>query len=298
MQNHYDRQSLTGPYPFPISDLGNILYWFDTPDINITVPKKSFDFSPQPGHSHNSYEFLIPYTPMSHIGVEKRTISVDRNTLIPINPQQPHGPKDMMQGCFLVSIHISRLFLCSVAEHAYDKTNVYFENESVQLDNTTVALMHSFMEEANQKQAGYEFFLECLASQLSINFMRKLKNNLPLGKENLKSGGKESIKKVIEYMNEYYNHPHSSEQIARVANLSTYHFIRTFKSETGKTPQDFLMDIKIKKAREMLQTRNYTVTEICFLCGFTNHSHFTKVFKRKMGISPSDYRKELTGMSD
>jgi len=45
--------------------------------------------------------------------------------------------------------------------------------------------------------------------------------------------------------------------------LSPYHFIRVFKAQTGKTPNQYLLDIKIKKAREMLGQRRHSVTEVC-----------------------------------
>ncbi len=72
--------------------------------------------------------------------------------------------------------------------------------------------------------------------------------------------------------------------------MSPYHFIRIFKNETGKTPYEYLVDIKIEKACSLLRRSNLSVTEICFLCGFNSSSHFSTVFKQKIGVSPSMYR--------
>lgn len=90
---------------------------------------------------------------------------------------------------------------------------------------------------------------------------------------------------------ENYTKEYSLEEVAQLANLSPYYFIKVFKTQTGKTPYDFLVDIKINKACTLLKTSSNTITEICEYCGFSNSSHFTNVFKRKMGVSPSEYRK-------
>ncbi|MFZ5642647.1 MAG: helix-turn-helix domain-containing protein [Bacillota bacterium] len=76
-----------------------------------------------------------------------------------------------------------------------------------------------------------------------------------------------------------------------MANLSSYYFIRVFKAQMGKTPYEYLLDIKMEKAREMLKQRNHTITEICYECGFNSISHFTTAFKRKVGVTPTYYRK-------
>lgn len=92
---------------------------------------------------------------------------------------------------------------------------------------------------------------------------------------------------------ENYTGNYSLQEVSRVANLSPYHFIRVFRAETGKTPYDFLLDVKIEKSKEMLKSVSKTVTDACFGCGFNNISHFTVAFKKRVGVTPSDYRKSL-----
>jgi len=77
-----------------------------------------------------------------------------------------------------------------------------------------------------------------------------------------------------------------------MANFSPYHFIRVFKSETGTTPYDYLLNSKIEKAKKILEEEEKPITEVCFLCGFFNPSHFSTTFKKKVGISPYKYRRQ------
>lgn len=101
---------------------------------------------------------------------------------------------------------------------------------------------------------------------------------------------KENINRAVEYLCENFNREYHLTDVVRVANLSPYHFTRVFKAQTGKTPGDYLLDIRVEKAREMLRTTDQTITEICFQCGFRNLSHFATVFKKKMSVSSSEYR--------
>lgn len=100
-----------------------------------------------------------------------------------------------------------------------------------------------------------------------------------------------NINYSIRFIQENLQNEFSMEEAAKVANLSTYHFIRVFKSQTGKTPYEFFMDAKMQKAKEMLKDHTKAITEICSSLGFSSSSHFARVFKKATGLAPSEYRK-------
>lgn len=104
-------------------------------------------------------------------------------------------------------------------------------------------------------------------------------------------GVNESIKKAIDFLWEHYNCKFSLQDAAKAANLSKFHFIRVFKTETGKTPHEYFIDIKLEKARQLLKYSKKNMTEICDICGFSDSSQFTSVFKSRHSITPSEYRK-------
>ncbi len=72
--------------------------------------------------------------------------------------------------------------------------------------------------------------------------------------------------------------------------VSKYHLIRLFKRYYGQTPNQFLMQIRIKKAKEFLGA-GMSVTDTCFQVGFKSLGSFSSLFTLKVGISPSQYRK-------
>lgn len=79
------------------------------------------------------------------------------------------------------------------------------------------------------------------------------------------------------------------EEIARVACLSPYHFLRTYKSSFGITPYQELLDVRLEKARRLMsfEKNNFTLGRIAIESGFNNLSSFSKAFRQKFKISPS-----------
>ena len=80
-------------------------------------------------------------------------------------------------------------------------------------------------------------------------------------------------------------------EIADEACYSKFHFIRTFRSIYGKTPHQYLTAVRIEKAKELLE-RGLSVTEACLAVGFDGLGSFTGLFKRRVGMTPSEYRRQ------
>lgn len=80
-------------------------------------------------------------------------------------------------------------------------------------------------------------------------------------------------------------------EIANEACYSKFHFIRTFKSIYGKTPHQYLTAVRVDQAKDMLQDGR-SVTEACFAVGFDSLGSFTGLFKRRTGLTPSEYQRQ------
>ena len=80
------------------------------------------------------------------------------------------------------------------------------------------------------------------------------------------------------------------EQIARMANLSNFYFIRLFKAAFGKTPHQYILDCRIGLAKDLLCSSFLPISEISQRCGFSTQSHFTSAFRQTTGESPRAYR--------
>ncbi|HAX50535.1 MAG TPA: DNA-binding response regulator, partial [Lachnospiraceae bacterium] len=76
-----------------------------------------------------------------------------------------------------------------------------------------------------------------------------------------------------------------------IAGFNPTYFSSLFKKETGTTFMEYLLEIRLNKAKELLKETNLSVAAICERVGYTDLKHFQKIFKREMEVSPNQYRK-------
>ena len=79
-------------------------------------------------------------------------------------------------------------------------------------------------------------------------------------------------------------------QLAALAGLSLFHFIRAFRSAVGETPHQYLRARRIERAKELLVTTPMPITEICDAIGFQSLGSFSSLFRRLTGETPAEYR--------
>lgn len=100
-----------------------------------------------------------------------------------------------------------------------------------------------------------------------------------------------TIKKSVEYINENYADPQiCSETIASFSNITPTYFRRIFKKIHSVTPNKYINNLRINKAKIMLENTDYTIDEIAYRCGYNDYSYFSKVFYTHTGLAPSIYR--------
>jgi YesN/AraC family two-component response regulator len=103
------------------------------------------------------------------------------------------------------------------------------------------------------------------------------------------------IRHAIDFMNKNLNLKLSLNQISKEAGYSPTYFTTLFKKETNYSPLSYFSHLKIVKACEFLDYTRIKVKEISFTLGYTDPYYFTKDFKKKMGMSPRQYRKRVGG---
>jgi AraC family transcriptional regulator len=87
-------------------------------------------------------------------------------------------------------------------------------------------------------------------------------------------------------------HPLTLGEMARVACLSPNHFLRSFKQFFRQTPHQYLTDLRLERAEELLAGTELPITEICFAIGFESLGSFSTLFRRRTGVSPRAYRRD------
>lgn len=101
----------------------------------------------------------------------------------------------------------------------------------------------------------------------------------------------DSVHKVKEYTAENLNENLTIKDLAKSVNMSSSHFSRVFKQQTGFSPYDYILISRLNRAKYLLQTTNMTIASVAYEVGFNSESNFIYYFTENEGISPGKFRK-------
>jgi len=100
------------------------------------------------------------------------------------------------------------------------------------------------------------------------------------------------IEKVNEYIQENLYQNIKIKEVAELVNMSETAFSHFFKKRTQRSFSDYITDLKVGNAARHLIETEKNISEICYECGFNNISNFNRIFKKKLGLTPSDFRSQ------
>ena len=100
-----------------------------------------------------------------------------------------------------------------------------------------------------------------------------------------------NFESIIGFIHTNYNLNYTDDYLASMCNLSTYHFIHTFKRVTGLPPKAYISQIRMNKAKELLCMTRLNMNEIANIIGYDNPLYFSRVFRNQCFCSPTEYRK-------
>ncbi|QDE38359.1 helix-turn-helix transcriptional regulator [Luteibacter pinisoli] len=98
-------------------------------------------------------------------------------------------------------------------------------------------------------------------------------------------------RRALAFMEQRLDQSFPVSDVADACGLSVNHFSRAFRRSLGKPPHRWLLDRRIARARELLQTTSLSLADIALACGFAEQSHFTRVFARLVGMPPGAWRR-------
>jgi AraC-like DNA-binding protein len=98
-----------------------------------------------------------------------------------------------------------------------------------------------------------------------------------------------ALRRVRTYIEDHIGEHISLDQLAREAGVSRFHFARQFRLSTGESPMGYLRRARIERSKSILQTRGATIAEVAARLGFSDQSHFTRIFGRLVGVSPGSF---------
>ncbi|NER82759.1 MAG: helix-turn-helix transcriptional regulator [Leptolyngbya sp. SIO1D8] len=94
----------------------------------------------------------------------------------------------------------------------------------------------------------------------------------------------------LRYLHQHYHHPLDVAQLAQLEGYNRAYYSEWFKAQTGKSPQAYLQDLRLKQAQELLQYTDLPIYQIAQQVGFEQASSLTRLFRQRQGITPQRYR--------
>jgi len=247
--------------------------------------------------SYRTYEFARHFHSVSAIGVVERgcmrcycrgaTHILPPGTILLFNPGEVHAPGPAHSDGWIFRIfffeeNLFRARSIDVARDVLRFAKPFVEDR--RLANSLLRL--------HCKLETHGTALDIESSMLEV--FAQLTQKHTCVPEHIQGSGieKAKIKRVKEYLDVYYRRDITLGELAAIAQFSPYHMLRTFRSSVGLTPHAYLIQIRIEEGRRLLRAGN-SISDVSASTGFTDQSHFTRHFKRIMGVTPGQYLPQL-----
>lgn len=105
------------------------------------------------------------------------------------------------------------------------------------------------------------------------------------------------IQVVVDYLTPHLNEPFTIQSLSEMAQVSQTSFRRLFKAHTGKSPSDYIRELRMTSAARMLLTSDREIAEIGYQVGFSDANYFSRTFRQVFGVSPHQYRRISRGQT-
>lgn len=190
-----------------------------------------------------------------------------------------------------LSVDFSQKHLSQMAVELNLSSNIEMkEMVSPKKDLLIQQLSLAFLSESEKQETASRLYSESIAHTLMFHLIKNYTN--ADFQEKSFSGGLpgNKLRRVTEFINDNLEQDLTLTEIAQVAGLSHFHFARAFRKTMGITPQQYITNRRIEKAKELLAKSNLPIVEVGFQTGFKNQSHFTTLFRKFTSLTPKIWR--------
>lgn len=261
--------------------------------IVLNHPNANFNY---PIHYHSDYEInLVMDTAGTRI-IGDSIEAFNSPDLVMIGPNLPHAWRgNIVEGNHVITIQFSdKLLSFPILEKRLFgpiKQLLFNAQRGISFSDQTKEMMKEKIIQLTHMQGFYtvlEFF--AILNELSVSPQKTLVSNLYDTSDIVRTSKSRRITKVCEYVEQNVIEPIRLSDVASLVNMSESAFSHFFKKKTNCTFIDYVTNLRIAKACQLLSDTTDTVAEICYTCGFNNQSNFIRIFKKKKGSTPNEYR--------
>lgn len=166
----------------------------------------------------------------------------------------------------------------------------YIFRENPEARSSVAECISQIHREASEKQSGYELAVNMLIKKLLLILIRNDTRGLLADQDRIE---RIRLKPVLDFVEANIDGRIAVEEVCGLANMSYYYFVKFFKKIMGQSFTEYVNFRKIKRAEQLLLTRDISVSEVGDLIGMANMAHFYKMFKRFNGCSPKEFQRKM-----
>jgi len=249
-------------------------------------------------HAHDFVEFSIVTSGQTHYNIKGSHYTLEKNDVMIFNPGI-HHQELITPDTVCTQLHIG------IANLNIDRMS---PNYMRALDGAPILSVKKYNEEFTQcyneivkeqrlRQLGHSFVLKSLVMKLIIILYREMDrcSSPPFHQADqlISNDKKVIVQSLIDYMSYYYMEDISLSYLSTVMHISPAYISKIFKEETGSSPIQYLIEIRLEKAKSLLVSSSLPIQEIAEAVGYKDAYYFSKLFKKYYDLSPSAYRNKL-----
>lgn len=251
----------------------------DDNNSHLLLTDQRYHFFPK--HYHETYSIAMLFNGAKNFSTKHESGILDENNLATMNPGEIHyGDSVTKEGWNQAVILFDRKSADKFIEENDLKAQELVFCKTIKNNLKYRAEMqevyYSIANSENEMEKEQHF-----QTMLGLVFSKEKEKNVQKVYSNI-SG----IRKTIELMNEEPSAKHTLDELAETADMSKFHFLRTFKDATGMTPHAYLNVLRVERARMKMLTTSLNLADISAECGFSDQAHFTRAYKKVYGTPP------------
>lgn len=250
------------------------------------VKSPNYKFS---GESHNFYELTYVDHGNLNTVVEGKTYTLNDYDCMIYGPKQFHTQQIVKD--------TSCSYLTVIFNMNTDESELIL-NKVIKCNNEIHRALKKFIDVSSSDNRYSKTLMLCYLQEiiillLQLNTFPEDASKTKLSNHTMDHFQEELLEQILEYMHDTVNQSIAIDEVCHKFSISRSTLQTLFKTHLQDSPKNYLIDIKLKKSKELIRENRYTISEISVLLGFSSIHYFSRIFKQRFGISPSAYAKKI-----
>jgi len=245
----------------------------------ITIDNQTTEF---PKHFHETFCISLIHKGVEQIDFKHQSLFTEAGSISITNPYEIHSNPVIEDNLLL---HFDTIYIPNeLMKEVLNGKNIKFVNRQIKSEKAN----QLFLELKNALNTKNDKVIELTLSQ----FVNTLKPYSQESKKEYSGLNFNSFNQINNYIETHIYDKFCLNELSKMANINKFGFAKKFKNSTGMTPMNYILMRKIFSIKKVINS-NSELTKIAYQYNFTDMAHFSKTFKRFIGISPKKYKESI-----